>query len=501
LKHIFTLLFFFTCSLIGLGQKIDRSQQCDCSKIGLNSHWADTNKVSCYLIQVPKDASKPEGEKFSIAVAFADALTKTKEPPLLYLHGGPGIATIENIPRYLQSQTWKVIRKKRSLLFFDYRGTGFSEPALCPGIEDSLTKLSATNLPGKEKQINRVSLYSKYREQLFAKGIDISTFSAMQLAADAEYIRSSLKIPFLSIYGVSFGTTVALNILRSYDRKIKSVILDSPFPPNAPWVDFVHPFDICFKTLEKNIASDSGVFSIFPSIRNDFVKAVKKLNEKPAVIKHEKKPGGYNYTGDDFAWSIWDAMLKPKAIPFVPLAIHEVANGNDSILPKWVSAFSNADAFGKYCGLQNKAILCFEARPRSEEESTTSLLANYPDFSSFVSAIDENICDAWRPDIADKSIFTPVTSNVPVLILSGEYDPVCPPLFGDITASTLVNAISINVPSASHAAIHADDCIRNIAITFLLNPSKKPDIKCVYKRQKMDFVTEKLLQALTKFKK
>ncbi|MEP6713194.1 MAG: alpha/beta fold hydrolase [Ferruginibacter sp.] len=436
-----------------------------------------------------------------MAAVVAPPLTKTNEAPLLYLHGGPGIATIENVPKYLQSKTWKAIRGKHSLIFFDYRGTGFSKPSLCPEMKDSLTIFSKTNPTAKQKKDFEVALYKNCREQLLKEGINVSSFSAIQLAADAEAIRKSLQIDDWNVYGVSFGTTVALNMIRNHSRHIKAVILDSPFPPNAPWQDFVRPFDTCFKVLEKNIAADPTAAAAFPAIRKDFVNAVNRLNNVPAKIKDSKSNESYDYTGDDFAWSIWSAMLRPKAIPAVPIAIKEIANGNDSILSKWINVFSQPNSFGKFSETQSRAIMCYEGRPKTVEESESSLRQHYPDFASFISAFDEDICNVWRPDIADKKIFDPVVSNVPVLILSGEYDPVCPPVFGKITAVTLSKSFHLVVPSASHAAIHADDCIRDIAVAFLLNPALKPDEKCVSERKKINFSTTNLRMALDGLKK
>ncbi|MCY7309671.1 MAG: alpha/beta hydrolase, partial [Chitinophagaceae bacterium] len=158
-------------------------------------------------------------------------------------------------------------------------------------------------------------------------------------------------------------------------------------------------------------------------------------------------------------------------------------------------------SFGKFSETQSRAILCYEGRPLKAEDSEASLREHYPDFVSFISAFDEAICNVWRPDIATEKTFEPVVSKVPVLILSGEYDPVCPPMFGDITAATLSKSVHLEVPSASHATIHADDCIRNIAISFLLNPSIKPDKKCVNERMKINFVTADLKKALDSLKK
>lgn len=498
LKKIFLLSCFLSISVSCFCQQ--NNFKCPCFEIGLDSLWADSNKVSCYLIPVLKKTSNPSNEKLYLAVAFTPSLKKTNEPPLLYLHGGPGIATLENVPRYLKSKTWKFLREERPVIFFDYRGTGFSEPALCPDMKDSLSQFSQINSSAAAKQSYKISLYKKCRSQLLLEGIDVSSFNSAQLAADAEEVRKALQIDRWNVYGVSFGTTVALNLLRSHSKHIISVILDSPFPPNAPWLDFVRPFDTCFKVLEKNILNNPVAFSHFPSVRTDFKHAVARLNKKPAKIKDKTDAEGHEYRGDDFAWSIWTAMLNPKSIPFVPLAIHEVGNGNDSILSKWIEAFNDPNSFGKFSEPQSYAITCYESRPKTDGDAKASLLSKYPDFAPFYVDFEGDLCNAWQPESGSPEIFQPVVSNVPALILSGEYDPVCPPLFGEITSRTLSKSTLIIVPAASHAAIHADDCLRKIADEFLSNPKLKPNLKCVSNRSKINFVYDNLAKALSDFK-
>jgi len=498
MKRLF--LFFLFLSIAASCFCQQENIKCPCSKIGIDNLWADSNKVSCYLIPVLKNTLNPSSGKIYIAAVLTPSLNKTNEKPLLYLHGGPGIATVENVPRYLKSKTWKLLREKRSIIFFDYRGTGFSEPALCPDMNDSLSNFSKINSSESAKQVYRISLYKKCRNQLLADGIEVSSFNSSQLADDAEAIRKAMRINSWSVYGVSYGTTVALNLLRNHSKPINSIILDSPFPPNAPWLDYVRPFDTCFKVLEKNISDNPITLSHFPSIRKDFKNAIARLNMKPVKLQSNKDAKGYYYNGTDFAWSIWNAMLNPKSIPFVPLAIHEVGIGNDSILSKWVEAFNDPNSFGKTSDPQKYAIGCYETRPRKYEDSIRYLFSKYPDFYPFLVEFGGELCNAWQPVWASPEIFKPVVSNVPVLILAGEYDPVCPPLFGEITSKTLSKSTLIIVPSASHAAIHADDCLRKIADDFLLRPKLKPNFVCVSKRSKINFVYDNLAKALSEFK-
>ena len=474
--------------------------RCACSEIGLDPVWADTNRVSCYTIPVERNHSKPRKENYLLAVAVADALSGTPKEPLLYLHGGPGIATLGNLPRYLKNKTFSLLRRDHDLVFFDYRGTGFSAPALCKSLDDSLRNLSHA-LTLEERIEKETALYANCKASLLGQGIDPSAFSSLQSAADATGVMKALGRSEYVIYSVSHGTTVALNMMRSFPEPINSVILDSPFPPNAPWLDFVHPFDTCFRFLEKKISEEPTYAALFPAIRNDFIKIADRLQRSPFIISSGKDKDSINrtatFSNTEFAWSVWSAMLDPYYIRLVPLALKEIASGNDSVLVRWAMLFNNPNSFGEFASAQSRAILGYETKPRFREETETYLQAHFPEFKHFITpGLDSAINAVYRPEIPPKEYFDAVISDIPTLIIAGEYDPVCPPLIAEITAKTLSNSTLVVVPAASHAALYADECTRNIGATFYLNPGKQPDLDCLESRKPVEFVTKNLLKTL-----
>jgi len=501
MKFCLALLFQSIVYLNCFCQQGLNNYNCNCSKIGLDSVWADTNKISCYRIPVERNFLNPGTKKYFLAVATAPAINTSPKEPLLYLHGGPGIATLSNFPRYLKLKTFSQLRENHSLIFFDYRGTGYSEPVLCDKLSDSVKAISNAKLPDETRILKTTAAYSVCKEQLLKEGILLSDFSTLQSAADAEAIRKVLGIKNWNIYSVSHGTTVALNMMRNFPAHIRSVILDSPFPPNAPWMDFIHPFDTAFSVLKNRLSQDPVYAKIFPSIKNDFVKITSRLSKTPFSLpkKHGNKNAVQSYLFDDgdFAWSVWTAMLDPYTIPLIPLALKEIAAGNDSVLLQWALLFNDPNSFGKFALAQSKAILYYESKPRFEEETEKYLLKKFPEYASFITpGLESALYYTYRPESAPSHYFKAVKSKIPTLVFSGEYDPVCPPFFATFTAKTLSNSSVIIVPSASHAAMFVDDCTRKIGREFYLNPGNKPDMNCVSQRKKIDFVISDILKHL-----
>ena len=497
--YLVLFLLFIKC-FNGFCQQIPATYNCSCNKIGLDSVWADTNKVACYLIPVERNCVNPRGEQYLLAVATAPALSKSPKEPLLYLHGGPGIATLSNCPRYFKSKTFSLLRQDHDLVFFDYRGTGYSEPVLCKTLSPALNAIPDT-ISTEGRIAKEVVLYTNCKDSLLQQGVHLSDFSSLQSATDAETIRKALGIKNLVIYSVSHGTTVALNMMRSFPKHINSVILDSPFPPNAPWLDFIHPFDTCFKVLEKNIRQDPAYATLFPSVRNDFVKITARLRQSPFKMPLNKEKDGTvpvaSFDNSDFAWSVWSAMLDPYYIRLVPLALKEIASGNDSALYHWAMLLNDPNSFGEFSSAQSRAILGYETKPRFEAETENYLLKNFPDFSSFITpGLDSAIYSAYRPENPPPGYFDAVKTKIPTLIFSGEYDPVCPPLFAKGSAKTLKRSTVVIVPAASHAAMYADDCTRAMAKEFYLKPNEKINTACLKDRKAISFVTSGILAFL-----
>ncbi len=467
--------------------------QCPCTEIGIDSVWADSSNVSCYKIPVNQTHGNNKSGKVYIAAIRAEKTSTSSGDPLLYLHGGPGIATLDNAERYLNSTHWKTLREEHDIILFDYRGTGYSEP-LCEDMLDSLKSFGKTNPSPEAYKAKEIELYMKCRTSLEEKKIDIHSYSSFQMAADADEVRHALRIEAWNIYGVSYGTMVALLYIRHFPDHLKSVVLDSPFPPNAPSFDFIRTMNSALVNIQNNINEDSTARVKFPDVIGDFSKAAKRLNEKPAKVD------GVNFNGDDFANAMVAAFYKTDVVPLIPLALHEFATDNDSQLAAFVGALSSEGAYGKANDIQGAAITCYECKPRTPEETPDSLEREYPYLASLSMKNYLNLCATFRPERPDEKFFDPVKGDLPVLVLVGAYDPGTPPFYGEAAIQSLTNSTLIVVPNASHAALHSSDCSFNIVKSFYKAPATKPDLSCMKQLPRIKFATANLKSEVEKIK-
>jgi hypothetical protein len=72
-----------------------------------------------------------------------------------------------------------------------------------------------------------------------------------------------------------------------------------------------------------------------------------------------------------------------------------------------------------------------------------------------------------------------VDSDIPTLVMSGEFDPVTPPSFGEAVAKHLNHAYAYSFPGVGHGTIDGGDCPVSMMLVFLENPTQAPDDNCI----------------------
>jgi pimeloyl-ACP methyl ester carboxylesterase len=187
----------------------------------------------CGYLTVPENRHKPNGRKIQVAVAIARAATAHPHAsPLLWLEGGPGGTGLAAANRVVGQG----INADRQVIFVDQRGTLKARPLLdCPGYDrflDRAVALAPENPATGRKDAAAVG--ACYRHWA-ARGFDLSAFNTPENAADMADLRIALHIHSWNVYGVSYGTDLALQYLRDYPAGIRTEVLDSVVPPRSIW--------------------------------------------------------------------------------------------------------------------------------------------------------------------------------------------------------------------------------------------------------------------------
>ncbi len=127
------------------------------------------------------------------------------------------------------------------------------------------------------------------------------------------------------------------------------------------------------------------------------------------------------------------------------------------------------------------SILCREETPFDSYERLVELGHQMPPqiARGSVSSFYYDLCAEWSVAPADAAEREPVISDVPTLILTGEFDPITPPLWARLAAETLGNSYYYEFPGLGHGIMRSNRCGFRIGNQFLEDPYTEPDASCI----------------------
>jgi pimeloyl-ACP methyl ester carboxylesterase len=320
---------------------------------------------------------------------------------------------------------------------------------------------------------------------MLATRFDVGSYSTSATVEDAEDLRRALKIGKWSLYGVSYGTLVALDYLRRHPASVHAAILDSVYPPNS-----VHGHEqvtataLAYAALQRACDGQPDCKAQFPDIAGKLADAAQRLDATPLAASD-----GGRITGARLRSVLWTMLVTSDTVPWVPLAIDRAAAGDEASIRDLVSLFGGFDGFGDFSPGQALAVNCHDVMVGRQAPSVRLANQRYPWLADTDAIPEENevLCAAWQSGQAPMAFFAPVQSDVPTLLYGGEFDPATPYEDAVLAARHLSRATLVEVAGASHAAMGRDDCTRGIALEFLGNPARPPDLACLARRESVVF--------------
>ena len=187
--------------------------------------------ASCGYLVVPEDRSEPTGGTIRLIVAIVPARSARPKPdPVVYLAGGPGGIALNEADLAVTIG----LNLDRNLILMDQRGTLYSEPALtCPEVDQFFVRgLDLALDDPATKSLHAAAARACYLRWA-ATGRNFSAYNTTENAADFADLRSALGINEWNVFGTSYGTNLALTLIREHPEGIRSAILDSVQPPSV----------------------------------------------------------------------------------------------------------------------------------------------------------------------------------------------------------------------------------------------------------------------------
>jgi pimeloyl-ACP methyl ester carboxylesterase len=436
-------------------------------------------RLRCGTVSVPRNYGDQGAGIFKLAVVVVRSAEQPSLPdPVVYINGGPG----SPLTIYADHQAQIPYAPRRDLILVDQRGTGRSEPGLCPDLNGRLLKanIAVAAQPTNEALARRKAAYMACQDESIAHGIDLGDFGTEVTAQDFEWVRRALGVKRWNLYGESYGTTVAMTLTAMHPDTVRSAVLDSIYPPEPTplWSSIVAGARDAFFA---SCARDGACSSAFPDLANSYRQALERLGKNPLSVivppQLRRPENRVELTASLFEALIANLIYYPSFYPNLPRLIERVRDGDGDGLGAVLAAVMVGRAAGSIG--TNAAVECRDRahyRDRlSEGASVLDLMLLY------------GICDTWSP--LGPAPVVPADTDVPTLVLAGEFDPVAGPDLSRQVAQLIGrNSHWVEVALAGHNVRAFSPCGAKIAAGFIDQPMLKPDISCADRTAPIGFL-------------
>lgn len=400
--------------------------------------------------KVPEDRNDPKSRRIDIGFIRFKSTNPNPGAPIVYLAGGPGgsgVATAQGPrqPAFLE------LRKVADVIAFDQRGTGLSnhiEPCSADKPLDPAKGLSEAVLTGAMRT-TLTRCIARWKSQ----GVAVDGYNTVQSAADIEDLRRALGVPKISLWGISYGTHLGLEVMRRFPRSVDRVAFAS-IEGMSQTVKLPAHLDAVFARMEALLDAGDA-----PPEQRGLVARMRRvharLDAQPQLFE-AKRPDGtvFSFRGDSFGVRMFAtfAPKNPGGIRDLARAYAALEAGNSArVTPLLYSFFyENPITLSGMPELMDLASGVTRTRlAKVRQQAKTALAGTSTNFPM------PQIDGAYRAiDLGDK-FRREIRSGLPVLLLSGDLDIRTPLEEQAVAIAGLRNVHQVIVRNGGHDLFEA----------------------------------------------
>lgn len=431
-----------------------------------------TAKANCATFEVAEDPANPNGRQISLRVAVVPALSVEPQPdPLVLFAGGPGQGAIES---YLGLRgAFEQIRRKRAIVLVDQRGTGGSNRLGCDMPEWDEASF----------EFDLAVAVEATRTCLDALDGDPRFYTTSVAVDDLDQVRAALGYEQINLWGGSYGTRVALHYLREYPEHTRSVVIDGVIAADqvlGPTIALTSQESL--DALFARCSEDSACAERFGDLAGKFAELQQRLKDEPRLLAIAHPRTG-ELTEQPLSFETLIGVVRmssysPLTRSLLPLMIDEAHADRYTMLAANVAMLNENFSDMLAMGMHN-SVVCSEDAPLFDQALTDPSTLQETYIGNLQVDFLKASCDIWPRGLVDDNFHEPVQSDIPVLLLSGEYDPVTPPANAERAMQTLSNAKHIVAAKQGHI-ISKTGCVPELLGEFVEQPDPAAiDADCV----------------------
>ncbi len=398
----------------------------------------------CGTFRVFENRETRDGRTIDLKIVVLPGLgTDAQLDPLFFLAGGPGQGAAKMAQPL--SEVFRRVQTQRDIVLVDQRGTGNSNPLNCESDQNSLAALDERDEVAMER----------LRNCLKGLNADPRLYTTTIAMDDLEDVRRYLGYDRINLYGGSYGTRAALVYLKQHGEHVRSVVLDGVAPPDMRLpVFFARDAQRALDKLLIDCSSNEACRAKYPDLAGRTRTLLARLEKNPPRVRLTHPRTGVaedvSVTAAFVANVLAGALYSPVISALLPeLLSRAEANDFQGLLALGLVTENAAENMS--AGMQ-LSVICAEDYPRiTADEATRESRGSV--FADHLLTSRMKACEFWPRGKVDDSFYQPVAANTPVLILSGDLDPVTPPIWGESVLKHLSAARHIVVPGTGHGTI------------------------------------------------
>jgi pimeloyl-ACP methyl ester carboxylesterase len=439
----------------------------------------------CGTLEVYENRTAATGRKIPIKVVVFPAKSPAPAPdPLFILAGGPGQSATEFAGVLIRD--FAFAHERRDVVFVDQRGTGGSNALQCP-LGGSFEEVVHSVAIGVDADLPAVRAC---RAELERKA-DLRYYTTPFAMDDLDDVRQALGYRQINLWAASYGTRAALVYMRQHPGMVRSAILralggvDLKLPATvAP--DGQRALDRLFGACGMDAACRTSYPGAELSLRN--VLATLRDHPTEVEVTDPRTRQAHMVRVDDnvFGTTIFFLLFASDWSREIPRIVHAAAGGDYAPLAAFLP-LSVLTAAPVHWGMR-RTVLCAEDIPLITEEDIRG--------SGRGTMVGDNsnlglmaACREWPAGELPKGYNDPVKTDVPILAISGDEDPVLPPHRAEDALRWLPNAAHVIVPGAAHGPSFPG-CTTALAKQFLdAGTARGLDTSCASSHGRPAFTT------------
>lgn len=428
-------------------------------------------EAQCITFEVPEDRSNPTGRQIALNIAWVPPRNNSDPAPdpVFYLAGGPGQSAVSTFPAL--APFLRDVLKDRGVMLVDQRGTGKSNLLNCQQDDDDASAVDFD--PARARAQMQVCM------EALSANADLRHYTTSDAIADLDAVRQAMGADKINLIGISYGTRVAQQYALNYPDHTRTITLDSPVPNTLGLGNiFARNLDDALAAQFALCIQNDACKQRMGDPRAELQSLLQKLRAAPVEVRYRDASSGEEKTGmlsaDTVAGLVRMYAYMPAAGALLPQLIRDANQGRYASLMALAGMLKDEMQDSMAMGMQMSVICSEDAESmvtRTEDHDT--VLGN-----RMVEGMAA-MCDIWPKGQKPANFNTALGGNLPVLILTGEFDPVTPPKYGEEIVKTLPNGRWFNLKGQGHSVLGAG-CMPKLLAQFIEKADATAlDAKCL----------------------